>query len=190
MARGAILSELRAGRDPADGMSLARRIGHITYLSEESMERKFGRHRREPAAAMSFADDFEVEHYLTYQGESFLSRFDPYSYLYLSRTMDYFDPFGDPAALPASLTTRFLALSFSTDWRFGPPHSDRLAASLAGLGAPVDRVDIDSPWGHDSFLLDVPEYHAAVARFLDGQSPRARSATPEPTSVSGVPQVP
>jgi homoserine O-acetyltransferase len=189
VAREAILAELRAGRDPADGMALARRIGHITYLSELSMERKFGRDRRDPAASMSFADDFEVEHYLTHQGSSFLDRFEPFSYLYLSRMMDYFDPFGDRRPLPVALTTRFLVLSFSTDWRFGPPHSDGLAAELSRLGAPVDRVDIESPWGHDSFLLDLPDYHAAVAQFLsedgvaapepDPRDPEGRLATPK-----------
>ncbi len=154
---------------PDAGLATARMLAHITYLSGESMRRKFDRSRRLPDAEMTFADDFEVEHYLTHQGESFLRRFDALSYLYLSRTMDYFDPFADPGlrlAAVAAAGTRFLVLSFDTDWRFGHDHADHLARKLREGQLDVERTEIGSPWGHDSFLLEVPSYHAAVAHFL------------------------
>lgn len=151
--------------DPWAGMAIARMFAHITYLSEESMRRKFDRARRDPAG-MTLASDFEVEHYLDHQAETFLKRFDPLTYLYLSRVMDYFEPFSEPPG-PAP-KTRFLVISFDTDWRFPTPHSLHLADHLRRRGVVVDQREIRSPWGHDSFLLAVPEYHALVARFLTG----------------------
>jgi len=113
--------------------------------------------------------DFEVERYLHHQGESFLRRFDADTYLYLSRVMDYWDPFGDPAVVAEALrqvTTRFLVLSFDTDWRFPTAHSLDLVRNLAAHRVPVTFREIASPWGHDSFLLEVPEYHRTVRAFL------------------------
>ncbi len=155
---------------PQSGLRTARMLGHITYLSEESMRRKFDRQRRAAGAAMTFDDDFEVEHYLAHQGESFLRRFDALTYLYLSRTMDYFDPLADPAlalAEVASAGTRFRLISFDTDWRFGSHHSAQLTRVLAEGGVDAQHIEISSPWGHDSFLLDVPEYQRALAGFLE-----------------------
>jgi homoserine O-acetyltransferase len=150
--------------DPASGMAIARMMAHITYLSEESMRLKFDRARREPGAPMTMGPDFEVEHYLDHQAEIFLARFDPLTYLYLSRVMDYFEPFAEPPGpTPA---TRFLVVSFDTDWRFATSHSEYIEAELAARGADVTRHEVRSPWGHDSFLMAVPEYHALITQLL------------------------
>ena len=148
--------------DGAAGMAFARMLAHITYLSVEGMELKFGRARR-AEGPMTMDSDFEVEHYLDHQAEIFLPRFDPFTYLYLSRVMDYFDPFADGPPRP---DTRFLAISFDSDWRFGTEHSRHLTRELEALGADVRHHEVRSPWGHDSFLMAVPEYHALVAAFL------------------------
>jgi homoserine O-acetyltransferase/O-succinyltransferase len=145
------------------GMDIARMMAHITYLSERGMDLKFGRARR-AAGPMTMASDFEVEHYLDHQAAIFLARFDPLTYLYLSRVMDYFDPFAEPAGERPS--TRFLAISFDTDWRFSPAHSQVIADELERRGADVRHAVVTSPWGHDTFLMAVPEYHALVADFV------------------------
>jgi homoserine O-acetyltransferase/O-succinyltransferase len=116
---------------------------------------------------MTMDSDFEVEHYLDHQAAIFLARFDPLTYLYLSRVMDYFDPFSERTARP---DTRFLVVSFDSDWRFGTEHSRHLTRELEALGADVRRHEVASPWGHDSFLMDLPEYHALVTAFLGESS--------------------
>jgi homoserine O-acetyltransferase len=146
-------------------------MAHITYLSEESMRRRFGRRLQNgDVPTLGFDVDFQVESYLQHQGESFLRRFDANSYLYLSRVMDYFDPFADPAAVAAALSasrTRFLVVSFDSDWRFDTAHSMEIVRTLAAHDVPVSFREIPSPHGHDSFLLTVPEYHRTVATFLE-----------------------
>jgi len=110
-----------------------------------------------------------VESYLQHQGESFLKRFDANTYLYMTRVMDYFDAFADPAEVGACLEgtpTRFLVVSFDSDWRFDTEHSREIVRQLQGWRVPVTFRDIESPWGHDSFLLDIPEYHRTVEAFL------------------------
>jgi homoserine O-acetyltransferase/O-succinyltransferase len=128
------------------------------------MDLKFQRARRVPDAAMTLGSDYEVEHYLDHQAAIFLARFDPHTYLYLSRVMDYFDPFA--VAYERVPSTRYQLISFSSDWRFGTEHSRHLEAELRARGASVERHEVASPWGHDSFLMDVPEYHAHVRAFL------------------------
>ena len=131
------------------------------------MELKFDRARRAPDAPMTLASDFEVEHYLDHQAEIFLARFDPLTYLYLSRVMDYFEPFAEPAGAPPD--TRFLLVSFDSDWRFGTEHSRDIARELRGARRRRRAThEVASPWGHDSFLMDVPEYHELVAALLNG----------------------
>jgi homoserine O-acetyltransferase len=154
VARHAILTH--------DAMDVARMMAHITYVSEESLRRKFSRSRR--GEAMTLGSDFEVEHYLDYQAKIFLERFDPHSYLYLSRVMDYYDPF---AEAPAAPNTRFTLVSFDSDWRFGTEHSMFIAEQLRAIGADVTHDEVESPWGHDSFLMDVPEYHRVVYQALE-----------------------
>ncbi|MBJ7456285.1 MAG: homoserine O-acetyltransferase, partial [Thermoleophilia bacterium] len=115
------------GSAPDRGLSVARMLAHITYLSEESMRRKFGRRIQDAEVPrFGFDVDFQVESYLQYQGAAFLKRFDANSYLYLSRVMDYFDAFADPVATRRALSdtaTRFLVMSFDSDWRFDTSHS-------------------------------------------------------------------
>ncbi len=159
-------------RRPDRGLSLARMIGHITYLSEESMREKFGRRIQDAdLPRYGFDVDFQVESYLHYQGQSFVDRFDANTYLYLGRAMDYFDPFTDPVYVQRQLAggkTSFLVLSFDSDWRFSPEHARIMGSELRGAGAPVTFQEISSPHGHDSFLFaDPPEYHQTVARYLD-----------------------
>jgi homoserine O-acetyltransferase len=144
------------------GMDVARMMAHITYLSDEGMALKFDRARR-AAGPMTMGSDYEVEHYLDHQAEIFLARFDPLTYLYLSRVMDYYEPFASHDGTPS---TRYLLVSFDSDWRFGTEHSRYIEAQLLERGADVVRHEIRSPWGHDSFLMDLPEYHALVRGFL------------------------
>jgi homoserine O-acetyltransferase/O-succinyltransferase len=186
VAREAITSDpdfqdgryLEGSRRPRNGLSLARRLGHITYLSEESMRHKFDRARRDgPGAPMRMSSDFEVEHYLDYQGESFVARFDALSYLYLTRTMDYFDPLSDPDLRLASVSSRVLAISFASDWRFGSEHSREIVRPLSAAGVDARHVELSSPWGHDSFLLELEDYHREVARALE-QDLSAHSSAP------------
>jgi homoserine O-acetyltransferase len=158
------------GTRPEVGLAIARMMAHITYLSEESMREKFGRRIQDAdAPRYHFGTDFEVESYLNHQGETFLKRFDANTYLYLTRVMDYFDPFGDlPAAMErlGKVKTKFLVISFDTDWRFDTSHSIDLVRVLSAAQVPVTFREVTSPWGHDSFLLVVPEYHRTVAAFL------------------------
>ncbi len=177
VARAAIMRdpEFRGGEyhdhgQPKYGLSLARMIAHITYLSEAAMREKFGRRFQDsPVARGGFDIDFEVESYLAHQGESFLNRFDALSYLYLTRCMDYFDPFADEADAVRRLResrSRFLLVSFDTDWRFDTSHSKEIVRVLQAAHRPVSFREIHSAWGHDSFLLRIPEYHRTIQGFL------------------------
>ena len=116
-----------------------------------------------------FDADFDVEHYLHHQASSFLERFDANSYLYLSRVMDHYDPFADPTAAREQLRdcrTRFLVVSFDSDWRFNTADALLIANTLASAGHTVEQRELHSPHGHDSFLLPIPAYHAAIREFL------------------------
>lgn len=147
------------GQTPDVGLSVARMLAHITYVSEESLRLKFGHDRR--SESPTFSIDFEVESYLEHQASSFLERFDANSYLYLSRVMDYFDPFAARSSLESA--TRFLVVSFDTDWRFPTAQSRVIADVLRGARIEVRHEEVSSPWGHDSFLLPVPAYLELVA---------------------------
>jgi homoserine O-acetyltransferase len=156
---------------PSRGLSTARRVGHITYLAETDMERRFARPPEPDPAPPSDAREwlssrYPVESYLDHQADAFLARFDALSYLWLSRMMDGFDPFAAEDAR-VDRRTEALVLSFSSDWRFGPAHSRRIAEGLRELGCTnVAEAEIASTVGHDSFLLTVPGYQETVARFL------------------------
>jgi homoserine O-acetyltransferase len=157
------------GRSPDVGLAVARMMAHITYVSEEALAAKFDRRLQDAEQPRyGFDVDFAVESYLDHQGRVFLDRFDALSYLYLSRVMDYFDPFADPAAAArvAAGGTRFLCLSFDSDWRFGTAHTRAMVSHLERARVPTTLREIRSPWGHDSFLLDVPAYHDTVRAFL------------------------
>jgi len=175
VAREAIMSDpdfhegryAEHGVVPARGLKVARMMAHITYVSDQSLAHKFG--RRRIGAAPTFGVDYEVESYLHHQGDSFLQRFDALSYLYLSRLLDYFDPFAEPANLARlrEAVTAFRVLSFDSDWRFDTRQSERMVAVLRQCGLQVEFDEIASPHGHDSFLLEPPGYHEAIAAFLD-----------------------
>lgn len=165
-AGGAYASE---GVNPDTGLAIARMMAHITYLSEDALTEKFGRQPHPDRHEPGFGIDFAVESYLDHQGQAFLERFDALSYLYLTRVMDYFDPFADPSALDAVRTSpvNWLVLSFASDWRFGTDHSRRIVRKLEHAGQPVTFREIPSAWGHDSFLLTVEPYHATLRAYLD-----------------------
>ncbi len=158
---------------PARGLAVARMMAHITYLSEAALTRKFGRkQRRDGEGATLFDDVFEVESYLRHQGSSFVRRFDANSYLTITRAMDWFDLSadhgGDLAAAFAGCRTRFLLVSFSSDWLFPTAQSRAVARALNRAAANVSFVEIATDRGHDAFLLDEPDFHRTLAGFLAG----------------------
>lgn len=160
---------------PRHGLSVARMIGHITYLSDDDMATKFGRAQREPAdnGAFRYGYDveFEVESYLRYQGEKFSTYFDANTYLLITRALDYFDPArnfgGDLAKALEPATADFLLASFTTDWRFPPERSREIVTALLKNKRPVTYAEINAPHGHDAFLLDDARYHAVVQGYYD-----------------------
>jgi homoserine O-acetyltransferase/O-succinyltransferase len=159
-----------AARQPDAGLAIARMIGHITYLSDESMHAKFGRRLRDANGyAFEFVHEFEVETYLKHQGQRFVERFDANTYLYMSKAMDYFELQGDAPTLADALRdvrARFLVLSFSSDWLFPTSDSRELVAALRAVDAEVAFAEIPSRYGHDAFLLEPEAQHRLIAPFL------------------------
>ena len=153
---------------PRLGQKVARMMAHITYVSDVSLDDKFGHRRDTVGDEMRMEPDFAVEHYLQHQGEVFLDRFDALSYLYLTRLLDYFDPFADPrtAESLAQTQTRFQVTSFDSDWRFDTRQSMAMVEQLEAAGVAVDFAELHSTYGHDSFLLQPPGYHDRIAGFL------------------------
>jgi homoserine O-acetyltransferase len=167
----------RTGRSPARGLAVARMCAHITYLSEEALTRKFGRRlqnapKDSTEAINLFGEMFEVESYLRHQGSTFVQRFDANSYLTITRAMDYFDLTadcgGDLADAFRGARTRFLLVSFSSDWLFPTSQSRAVARALNRAGANVSFVEFPTDKGHDAFLLDEPDFHRTLAGFLRG----------------------
>ncbi len=160
---------------PKRGLSVARMIGHITYLSDDDMAEKFGRARREASEdgtwRFGYDVEFEVESYLRYQGEKFSKYFDANTYLLITRALDYFDPArqtgGDLTAALAPASSNFLLVSFTTDWRFPPARSREIVKALLNNAAPVSYAEIDAPHGHDAFLLTDERYHSVVRHYFD-----------------------
>jgi homoserine O-acetyltransferase len=154
------------GVGPDMGLAIARMIGHITYLSEQGMRAKFGRKLRgADSYSYDFNSEFAVETYLDYQGQSFVERFDANSYLYITKASDYFDLQRDCGSLEkafAKTKSRFLVVSFTSDWLFTPAQSKAMVDALAAAGKDVSYCDIASPYGHDAFLLE-PE---VLGRYL------------------------
>jgi homoserine O-acetyltransferase len=156
---------------PRRGLRVARMIGHITYLSDDAMEEKFGRLRREGASGYSTQDvEFQIESYLRHQAEKFSEYFDANTYLLITRALDYFDPArehdGDLAAAFKAAQAKFQLVSFTTDWRFSPARSREIVKALVDNRIDVSYAEIEAPHGHDAFLLDDPRYHAVMrARF-------------------------
>ena len=167
----------RTGRIPAQGLAVARMCAHITYMSEESLTRKFGRRLqnapKNPSEAIAlFGEMFEVESYLRHQGSTFVQRFDANSYLTITRAADYFDLGadyqGDLANAFRGTKTRFLLASFTSDWLYPPEESRAIARALNRAGANVSFVEFPTDKGHDAFLLDEPDFHRTLAGFLRG----------------------
>ncbi|MFN3333916.1 MAG: homoserine O-acetyltransferase [Caldilinea sp.] len=157
---------------PDAGLAVARMVGHITYLSEESMQVKFGRRLQGlEKYGYEFDTEFEVESYLKYNGHKFTRRFDANSYLYVTKAMDYFDltqPTGSLAAAFANSThVKFLVISFTSDWLYPSYHSKQLVSALTAAGVDVTYLDVKSSWGHDAFLLEVDTMTNLLGSFLD-----------------------
>jgi homoserine O-acetyltransferase len=181
VGRGAITSDPNwrdgdyygTGGAPDDGLSLARQIGHITYLSPQMMHRKFGRERHEESAAQpgraAFRSNFQVERYLEYQGEKFVDRFDANSYLYITRAMDEWDlveRYGSLEAAFAPVKAKLLIVALSADWLFPPEQSRELANALLRAGKGVSYCLLHAPHGHDAFLVDVEHLSDVICAFL------------------------
>ncbi len=179
VARQAILSdpEFHGGHYadhgvvPTRGLRLARMIGHITYLSDDQMNEKFGRHLRNDKPSFSYDVDFEIESYLRHQGDKFAVFFDANTYLLTTKALDYFDPAGayedNLSAALARAKASFLVASFTTDWRFSPARSREIVFALMHNRRRVAYAEIDCDAGHDSFLLDDAHYHAVLRAYLE-----------------------
>ncbi len=163
---------------PRKGLALARMLGHITYLSDDSMREKFGRDLRTGKLNFNYEIDFEVESYLRYQGERFSDKFDANTYLLMTKSLDYYDPAADfdhdlSRCLDQS-KCRFLVVSFSTDWRFSPQRSKEIVDALVRVNKPVSYLEIDAPQGHDAFLFPIPEYVQILSNFLNQEVSHAQ----------------
>ena len=158
---------------PARGLRIARMIGHITYLSDDVMNEKFGRQLREGLDLKYSTQDieFQIESYLRYQGDKFSEYFDANTYLLITRALDYFDPArafgGDLTQALARATAKFLLVSFTTDWRFSPKRSREIVKALLDNRRSVSYAEIDAPHGHDAFLLDDARYMGVVSSYFD-----------------------
>ncbi len=160
-----------AENQPSAGLAVARMAAHITYLSEAGLTEKFGRRlQNRDAKSYSFDADFQIQSYLRHQGLSFVDRFDANSYLYITRAMDYFDLAeshgGNLASAFKGTATRFCLISFDSDWLYTTADSRNMVRALNGAGAAASFVEISAPFGHDSFLLDVPEMNRIIDGFL------------------------
>lgn len=155
---------------PTTGLAVARMIGHVTYLSEPSLEAKFGRQFQAGTQPnFSLAPEFAVESYLDYQGTSFNARFDANSYLYITKAMDYWDlpgQYGSLAAALAPVQARVLLLSFSTDWLYPSAESAQIAAALRSVGGDATHIELPTSAGHDAFLVDSAAQAPIIREFL------------------------
>jgi len=163
---------------PKRGLRIARMIGHITYLSDDVMNEKFGRELKDAVLASasgykySTQDvEFQIESYLRYQGDKFAEYFDANTYLLITRALDYFDPAkaygGDLSQALARTRAKFLLVSFTTDWRFSPKRSREVVKALLDNKRDVSYAEIDAPHGHDAFLLDDPRYMSVMRSYFN-----------------------
>ena len=163
---------LENGKSPSKGLAVARMAAHITYLSKKGLQEKFGRKLQErDTLKFGFDADFQIESYLRYQGSVFVDRFDANSYLYITRAMDYFDLTkqfkGNLSDAFKNCKTKFFIISFTSDWLYPTAENRDIVIALNAIGANVGFIEITSDKGHDSFLLDVPDFLNAVKSFLD-----------------------
>lgn len=153
---------------PERGLAVARMIGHITYMSDQSMEDKFSRKLKEKNYSFSFKTDFEVEGYLRYRGDNFVKRFDANSYLYITKAMDYFDlSQGRLFSVKEQLETRFLVIAFHSDWLYPVYQSKNILQELRVRQVDATYCEIKSTYGHDAFLLEIEEQTRLIKHFLD-----------------------
>ncbi|TVR10796.1 MAG: homoserine O-acetyltransferase [Planctomycetota bacterium] len=163
------------GPGPQDGLASARMLAHITYLSDQGLENKFGRRRRDQQApGFGFDIEFEVESYLDYQGRSFVERFDANSYCYITRAMDYYDAAqrwgdGDLVTACKRLQSKVLVVGFSSDWLYTPEDCREFAVAMCRAGKLVSYADIESPYGHDAFLVEEAPVGRLLRSFLHAQ---------------------
>jgi len=173
------------GKSPGKGLAVARMAAHITYLSDETLHRKFGRNLQDrEKVTFGFDADFQVESYLRHQGVSFVDRFDANSYLYITRAMDYFDLAADHGGgvLANAFTgtaTRFCLVSFTSDWLFPTEESREVVHALNAVAANVSFVEIETDKGHDAFLLEEPELLATIGGFVSSAALKRGVALPE-----------
>ena len=156
---------------PKRGLTLARMLGHVTYLSDHAMRLKFGRELRSGKLSFDYSAEFQVESYLRYQGEVFSGNFDANTYLLMTKALDYFDPAADhndqlSLALKDTLC-KFLVISFTTDWRFSPERSREIVDALVQARKHVTYAEIEGPQGHDSFLLKIERYRHLLGAYLN-----------------------
>ena len=165
-------------RRPVHGLAVARMVGHVTYLSEFSMTHKFGRKRQKGHDANGEeAALFSVESYLHHQGQSFVKRFDPNSYLYLTKAIDEFDLFenGSQAEVLRQVRAHFLVISFESDWLYPPVQSRELVRLLKRANVPVTYINLETPYGHDSFLIENPAFANVMRHYLENEHRHARN---------------
>ncbi len=163
---------LENAKSPSKGLAVARMAAHITYLSKKGLQEKFGRKLQErDALKFGFDADFQIESYLRYQGSVFVDRFDANSYLYITRAMDYFDLTkqfnGNLSDAFKGSKTKFFIISFTSDWLYPTSENREIVIALNAIGADVGFIEITSDKGHDSFLLDVPDFLNTVKNFLN-----------------------
>lgn len=156
---------------PRRGLRIARMMGHITYLAEDGLGKKFGRQMRQPNYQYDYNVEFEVESYLRYQGDKFAEVFDANSYLLMTKALDYFDPArdydGNLVAAVSAIQARILIASFSSDWRFSPRRSQELLDALVAANKPVQYIALKSAHGHDAFLMEDADYQAAIRIYFN-----------------------
>ncbi len=152
---------------PERGLALARMIGHITFMSDKSMEEKFSRRLKQGHYSFNFAADFEVEGYLRYKGDAFVKRFDANSYLYITKALDYFDLSGGKLIPHGTVDTRFLVISFKSDWLYPSYQSQEIVRHLKTRHVDATYCELRSTYGHDAFLVELEEMKELVRHFLD-----------------------
>ena len=162
---------IEKGVVPAQGLSLARMLGHITYLSDESMGEKFGRELKRAKLNFNYDVEFQIESYLRYQGEKFVTGFDANTYLLMTKSLDYFDPIKDFGTslkeIFKSVKSKYLVISFTSDWRFPPKRSREIVKLLLDNEKDVSYSEINSEGGHDAFLMDNEDYFGVMKSFID-----------------------
>ncbi|PIT43193.1 homoserine O-succinyltransferase MetX [Snodgrassella alvi] len=156
---------------PRRGLRIARMMGHITYLAEDGLGKKFGRQMRQPNYQYNYNVEFEVESYLRYQGDKFANVFDANSYLLMTKALDYFDPAreyaDDLVAAVSAIQAKILIASFSSDWRFSPRRSQELLDALVAANKPVQYIALKSAHGHDAFLMEDTDYQTAIRIYFN-----------------------